>query len=364
MKLVKKKQKTKLRRKRLSEKELRGLIYSDRYCLIKKETLEEVINALNVAVLPDKYQIQMNGASAVTYMYKILSTIAHMTNKGYDYFLPEEVLNFYQRVVYRTYREIEKEKKVFRTQEEIKREIISDFSGDTAYLSNKYPCVVSADGIHTFYSVEHAMKAYEEMSKFGELKTVSKPLIRISLKGRKDKLPWHKKFQGTWEDTRDDILYALLQDKFKRAELKSLLIKTGDALLVYASAENDKYLGVHPVTREGTNVLGKTLMAVRQELIDAEFYDIYNTVVDFEELYIFMKYDKLQRIRRFRVGYEFGRPKYAYRLYKLYKKGAHVAPAAFMALHRRGLFLNTSKSTAARNSAVSEFKLRDSEYRL
>lgn len=76
-----------------------------------------------------------------------------------------------------------------------------------------------------------------------------------------------------WNAVRDDVMYGLLQAKFEIAELRQLLLDTGDADLIEGNNWHDTYWGVcrsscqrAPHAPFGENRLGKLLMTLRRAL--------------------------------------------------------------------------------------------------
>jgi ribA/ribD-fused uncharacterized protein len=71
--------------------------------------------------------------------------------------------------------------------------------------------------------------------------------------------------RADWDDVRDEVMLAALRAKFtQHAELRALLLDTGDAELVEHTA-NDRYWA-DGGDGTGRNMLGKLLMQVRDEL--------------------------------------------------------------------------------------------------
>jgi ribA/ribD-fused uncharacterized protein len=73
------------------------------------------------------------------------------------------------------------------------------------------------------------------------------------------------KIRKNWDKMRDNVMYDALYAKFTQyAELRALLLSTGDAALIEASP-NDRYWG-EGGDRKGTNRLGKLLVKLREKL--------------------------------------------------------------------------------------------------
>ena len=74
-----------------------------------------------------------------------------------------------------------------------------------------------------------------------------------------------KPVRADWDDVRDEVMLAALRAKFaQHAELRTLLLDTGDAELIEHTA-NDRYWA-DGGDGSGRNMLGKLLMQVREEL--------------------------------------------------------------------------------------------------
>ena len=77
-----------------------------------------------------------------------------------------------------------------------------------------------------------------------------------------------QKLRNDWESVKVEVMRKALRAKFSQhAELKTLLLSTGDAKLVEHTA-NDSYWGDGGDGR-GRNMLGQLLMQVREELRDS-----------------------------------------------------------------------------------------------
>lgn len=108
---------------------------------------------------------------------------------------------------------------------------------------------------HYFQAQKFAGTAYE-----GAILHAASPTIAARL-GRSRKHP----LRADWEDVKDDIMLVALRAKFtQHAELRDLLLGTGDARLVEHTT-NDHYWG-DGGDGLGKNMLGVLLMRVRREL--------------------------------------------------------------------------------------------------
>ena len=143
-------------------------------------------------------------------------------------------------------------------------EVIDNFRGKYAFLSNFYPAeVVDMDfnvkGAIRYKTVEHAFQAaktkdFAERLEFANLDSPSS----AKSKGR------HIKLREDWGDVKEYVMYTYLKQKFSIPELKTKLLETGDAILVEGNTWGDRFWGVY--NGEGKNLLGTLLMQVRKEL--------------------------------------------------------------------------------------------------
>lgn len=150
------------------------------------------------------------------------------------------------------------------------------FFWETADIySNWYPARFRFEG-HTFTNSEQAMM-YEKAKLMGDTASMGKILKTTNPKkvkqlGREIK-PWNEKL---WEKNRLPIMTKICLVKFRaNPVLKQELLNTGDKIIVEASPYDiiwgigmrDDDDGVeNPKKWKGLNLLGKALMAVREQL--------------------------------------------------------------------------------------------------
>jgi N-glycosidase YbiA len=143
---------------------------------------------------------------------------------------------------------------------------INLFTGKNRFLSNFAAFPVVFEGVE-YPTAEHAYVAAKTLD----------PQIRDWV--RQIDTPGNAKYRGKsialrpdWEDVRNDIMLVILRSKFTRNQQASdQLIATGDAELVEGNAWHDNYWGrcrckACAGVVEAHNVLGRLLMAVRDEL--------------------------------------------------------------------------------------------------
>lgn len=139
---------------------------------------------------------------------------------------------------------------------------ISRFDGtEHAYLSNFYPCSVRVcfpeHGCWTFPSSENAFQAAkcpERASEFTNITPAQSKKLGRSVRLRSD-----------WEEVKDEVMHDVVLAKFKQnPDIAAKLLATGSEELIEGNTWGDRYWG--QVNGVGKNMLGQTLMQVRDEL--------------------------------------------------------------------------------------------------
>lgn len=161
---------------------------------------------------------------------------------------------------------------------------------ENGYLSNWYPSIFYVDGIE--YSSVEQFLMYKKAVTFGDndiaiqiLETDDPDEIKKLGRSVKDYI------DSLWAGMRQMILYKGLLAKFQQNEkLKKKLVNTGNALLAECS-KSDKIYGIgislydeqryYPARWQGLNILGFTLMNVRQELSIEKKVNIKREPIDF-----------------------------------------------------------------------------------
>lgn len=131
-------------------------------------------------------------------------------------------------------------------------------------FSNFYPCSFEIDGIK-FSSTEQAFM-WNKAHLFQDKEMESKILATTNPASVKKYGRLVKNFNDSvWTKVRQDIMYQVNLAKFSQnPKLKELLLSTGDAHL-YEDSPTDYVWGVG-ANGTGQNLLGKTLMKVREQL--------------------------------------------------------------------------------------------------
>jgi ribA/ribD-fused uncharacterized protein len=137
---------------------------------------------------------------------------------------------------------------------------ITVFRNHFFFLSNFFPVVVPYEGL-LYPSVEHAYQA----AKFPREPNVQRllqeniPAGEAKAIGRSAKLP-----PRGWSVIRLDIMRELVQSKFKRADLRELLLATGNRRIAHVNDWGDKFWGMDQFGN-GEDHLGRILVATRTQ---------------------------------------------------------------------------------------------------
>lgn len=136
---------------------------------------------------------------------------------------------------------------------------ILGFFGDYRFLSNFHPCDLMVAGI-VYPSSEHAYMAMKVASKAERLVIASiEKANKVKQYGQTVTL------RHNWEDIKVAMMFRVCYAKFLLNEdLKQLLVLTGDKYLEETNYWGDTTWG--KCNGQGQNLLGKVLMAVREEL--------------------------------------------------------------------------------------------------
>ena len=133
--------------------------------------------------------------------------------------------------------------------------MIDHFDGDYRFLSNFHPVEVMMDNI-VYPSVEHAYQA----AKTDDLAT--RLMIRnLETAGQAKRAGGKIKLHPDWTKHKLLVMVELLMQKFKKPELRALLMATEGHELIEGNYWGDIYWGVY--NGKGKNHLGKLLMSIR-----------------------------------------------------------------------------------------------------
>lgn len=132
---------------------------------------------------------------------------------------------------------------------------IKGFFGEYRFLCNFHICRIEYEGL-VYSSTEAAYQAQKTLSKLLRDEFTYYTPSEAKAVGQKVNL------RTDWEQVKDQIMYDVCLYKFsEHADLKKLLLATGDKHLEEANWWKDKYWGT--VNGEGRNQLGITLMQIR-----------------------------------------------------------------------------------------------------
>jgi N-glycosidase YbiA len=163
-----------------------------------------------------------------------------------------------------------------------RQNMISEFQGDDRYLSNFWIAEVMYEGAR-YPTVEHAYQAAKSiihedreiirrLRSPGEAKRAWKNELChqcngkgcSACKGSGYKLGRKLTLRSDWQEINLNLMYEFVKQKFHYADLKKLLLATGDQELQEGNNWGDVFWGI--CRGKGENHLGKILMRVREEL--------------------------------------------------------------------------------------------------
>lgn len=136
--------------------------------------------------------------------------------------------------------------------------LINEFRGDYYFLSNFYNAPVTYEGI-TYKNSEAAFQAAKCVNLKDRAVFADMSASDAKRAGR------HVKLRSDWENVKYEVMYNIVKQKFTQNEyLRSRLLDTGFSFLEEGNNWGDRIWGT--VNGVGNNVLGVTLMRVREEL--------------------------------------------------------------------------------------------------
>jgi len=135
--------------------------------------------------------------------------------------------------------------------------VIDRFSDKYIFLSNFYRCSVNYKGI-IYPTSENAYQAEKCVSIVDKIKFVNITPGQAKRLGRKIDIV------SNWDEIKLGVMRKILEVKFSIPELRALLIRTEDSLLIEGNYWGDIYWGVY--NGVGENWLGRLLMEIRSEI--------------------------------------------------------------------------------------------------
>jgi ribA/ribD-fused uncharacterized protein len=132
--------------------------------------------------------------------------------------------------------------------------VIDSFTGEYAFLSNFYPCLVFVDDT-SYPCVENAYQASKTLN------VPKRALFGLMTPGQAKRAGKKLLIRPDWNEVKESIMYKLLMQKFSMPWLREKLVATHGHSLVEGNTWGDKYWGV--CNNEGLNRLGIMLENIR-----------------------------------------------------------------------------------------------------
>ena len=147
---------------------------------------------------------------------------------------------------------------------QVSLKMINSFTGKYEFLSNFYPASVDFEDC-TYPTVEHAYQAAKTLdAKEREEICVAPTPAKAKRLGQKVTL------RPDWEKCKSYVMMQLVTQKFSTEPLRTMLLETGDKIIVEGNHWHDNFWGNCQcddcLNIEGKNTLGKILMLVRHNL--------------------------------------------------------------------------------------------------
>ena len=151
----------------------------------------------------------------------------------------------------------------------MKNKEINTFRDRHFFLSNFYPSKIIYNGLG-YATAEHFFQSRKVGGLWDRRDTINASTPKLAKKqGRKVLL------RSDWDEIKDDIMLIAVRLKFlQNKDLAEKLMETGETHLIEGNYWHDNYWGDCHCdkckTKHGLNLLGYTLMIVRNELLIAE----------------------------------------------------------------------------------------------
>jgi hypothetical protein len=145
---------------------------------------------------------------------------------------------------------------------QVEVEVIDRFRRPYGFLSNMAKCEVCYNG-ETFHSVEQAYQ-FAKCVTDADRDKIRRYGVRPDLA---KKISHRVTVREDWREVKLGVMEDLLRQKFSVQKLREKLLSTGSAVLIEGNEHGDYFWGqVHGV---GQNMLGRLLMKIRQEKVQA-----------------------------------------------------------------------------------------------
>jgi ribA/ribD-fused uncharacterized protein len=143
--------------------------------------------------------------------------------------------------------------------------VIQEFSGRHKFLSNFEPAAVVLDG-ERYDTLEAAYQAAKTLNLRQRV-----PIRLAAGPGLAKKIgndPTKTTLRGDWDDTAEEVMWDLLNQKFSDPEYRRLLLDTGSATIIEGNYWCDLRWGICLCKKHGygDNRLGHLLMKLRSTL--------------------------------------------------------------------------------------------------
>jgi len=144
--------------------------------------------------------------------------------------------------------------------------MITSFQGEHRFLSNFSPCNVEFEGM-VFPTVEHAYQAAKTLDL-----SLRQQIAALPTPGKAKRFGRQLELRPDWDRLRVSIMLQLLISKFTHEPWRGLLIATRDEELIEGNTWGDRFWGAELVNGVwvGENKLGRSLMLVRETLLEAK----------------------------------------------------------------------------------------------
>lgn len=133
-------------------------------------------------------------------------------------------------------------------------QFLSNFAGSPIIIWDK-----------TFSTVEHAYQFAKTLDPKWQ-----DEILNASTPGKAKRIGQKCPIRDNWENIKNEVMLQLLQIKFSNPWFQNQLLLTGDKYLVEGNTWHDNYWGNCTCDicskNHGQNILGKLLMAIREEL--------------------------------------------------------------------------------------------------
>lgn len=140
--------------------------------------------------------------------------------------------------------------------------IIDRFRGEYAFLSNFNTCFEHGKSVEHFYQASKAINSKDYLKIINADSPVDAKRLSKTIQIRPD-----------WDSIKLTVMEELLRRKFIISKFSTLLLATGNAMLIEGNSHGDTFWGI--CDNIGHNHLGRLLMKTRDEFLSNEAMLIY-----------------------------------------------------------------------------------------